>query len=126
MQFVIDRSKWICGSPNGIECTSLVKTANGKGNTRLLNSDGYMCCLGQIGEQLGCEKDKLLGRLYPSGIFELQNTILIKDEQLSSDAMDINDDPYSTLEDKEQKLTQLFAEHGHKIEFFEEYNARRN
>lgn len=54
-QIKIDRSKWRCGSQNG------PGYAHGKGKTMLLNSNGYMCCVGQMCEQLGIHRDSLLG-----------------------------------------------------------------
>jgi hypothetical protein len=107
MKFTIDRSKWRCGGrgPN----------QRGKYKTQLLNKLGYMCCLGQILEQLGFERTKFLGVCQPSTInFEYEN-ILIKgngyscqNSYLAEAAMAINDNDSITDSEREEKLTELF------------------
>ena len=53
MKFILDYSKWICGSPRGEEM--------GIGDTLLWNEQGYGCCLGHFGLCLGISKESMLG-----------------------------------------------------------------
>lgn len=50
--FTITRSKWLRGE--GPQYSQLLR-----------ERDGKMCCLGQICEQLGVSREKLVGRVYP-------------------------------------------------------------
>jgi hypothetical protein len=58
MKFVVDRTKWICGADN-------IKTKKGKGVASLLNSQGFMCCLGHCCLQLGITKKSMLNKGSP-------------------------------------------------------------
>lgn len=128
MKFIIDRQRWICGIP---AIFSNAGCFHGDGDTLLLNEKGYMCCLGQISEQLGVNRDYLkyitrpnfLGNEYRTEMF---TEILIDDKNagnsdLAQEAMNINDDASTTLEEKEVLLTKLFGEDGHELEFINEY-----
>lgn len=117
MKFVIDRSKWRCGQ-NG-------KFKLGAGETLLENEQGYMCCLGQIARQLD-NNIILLDRISPEDLkVEVSPLCIdinghIEDTELSSDAMDINDNMNFTNITREEKLIELFNDHGHEIEFINE------
>ena len=54
MEFIIDRSKWRCGGQG--------KNSRGKGSVKLLNNEGFMCCLGQTCSQTGIENEDLLNK----------------------------------------------------------------
>lgn len=120
MKFIIKRNTW----RNGSESIH----AKGIGNTKLLNSSGYMCCLGQCIQQIDNSLE-LLNIAEPDEvdidisdkkedlyIFINKDNPLLNTE-LADDAMLINDSIYTTSAAKEVKLIKLFAEYGHKIEF---------
>lgn len=113
MKFTIDRSKWRSGLS--------YRYATGKGATLLLNTEGFMCCLGQCMEQEGIRKRLLLNTGAPR---ELRVESIFIDEKganslIANEAIGINDDnePMKTVQEKEESLIELFAKHGHEIEF---------
>lgn len=130
MKFIIDRSKWRCGGEEGLN-------VQGKGPTRLLNREGYMCCLGMCMEQVigyrgslvdtgePCETDEEVPPFTRVDSDEEYGDIL-ENSVLSDAAMTLNDATDTTREEKEGLLTSLFAEHGHEIEFVGEYEDTTN
>lgn len=126
MKFIIDRSQWRCGS--------IGPHAHGKGFARLLNAEGYYCCLGMISEQLGqtdlldcampadLEKDYLLvNKLRCYDDYEDKEYDFYDDTDLSLNAAKINDNSELTDEQRESQLIELFAKEGHEIQFIGEY-----
>ena len=131
MKFSINRKTWRCGGNLRISPTN----THGKGKTKLLNDCDYMCCLGHFCLNLGLEKKELLnvgnpfalkkhvdGLNYPIGEdydkgFSTEYIATIFTEK----AIAINDNPYSTLQQKEENLTTLCKEYGHTLEFVGEY-----
>lgn len=128
MKFVIDRSKWRCGGDGPFR--------RGIGPTHMTNRDGFKCCLGQCGSQLGVPDDSMLLMATPCAVavnwadagermspvlVELTAGRLPEDSALSAAAMDINDDENISHDEREAKLRELFASHGHEIEFVGEY-----
>lgn len=116
-EFIIDRNKWRCGS-------SLNKNARGLGHTRLLNKEGFMCCLGQISLQI--ENVNIDRKGKPSNVCFSKENILVKviynnlgyiDTDLSINAMYINDNSYLTLKERERQLKELFLKHNIKLKF---------
>lgn len=114
-KFTIDRSKWRSGG-YGIN-------AIGRGGTRLLNHEGYMCCLGQICLQLGINKSLLLVKHTPEDIIELSidkknklkeisllnaNTEIIENSKFCVNLMIANDNDTSTTSFREIELINLF------------------
>ena len=87
--FVIDRSKWRNGV-NGIN-------SKGQGITKLLNEEGYMCCLGMVCSQLNISDDKLLRKSHPIDLLQdvpyLTGYVSdeIGDTDLAFEAITIND-----------------------------------
>ena len=111
--FKIDRSKWRSGDAG--------EYMTGAGRAELLNSSGYMCCLGQCMSQLGIEDEDLVGRGEPNCVANLLPFSQYSNcTELSFDAMEINDNLVNTIEHREEKLTELFKKHGLSIEFFGE------
>jgi hypothetical protein len=129
IKVVIDRSKWRTGL-HSVNHT-------GTGDTELLNSDGYMCCLGFCCKAAGildaaisgigapsdlCKVDKEAEKKIGSLVRNCANHTL--NSKLSKDAMSINDDEYSTSPEKEKKLLELFKDSEFEIEFTGEYFQR--
>lgn len=142
MKFVIDRSKWRCGDVG--------EHWVGLGDTRMLNVEGYMCCLGQVARQLGVPDEDLINHgescdcgqwhsvkvEYDDGDWCTDYVRKDTPEMLAMDevmhkkvregvleyyAIKINDNQNTTPEEKEAALKDLFAEAGHEIEFVGEY-----
>lgn len=114
-KFVIDRSKWRSGS--------MGEHAIGKGNTEMLNEQGYMCCLGQICKQLEVQDHLLLGVLTPASTARLGNmkaqleeiglvqtkvtsekTSDVINSEICSKMIDINDRTEYSLDTREKML----------------------
>lgn len=134
MKFTIDRSKWKCGGS--------LENVKGKGNTHLLNSAGYMCCLGFVCNQIGFTNEQILNIGMPeeipeevfkkvkedndvTPIFSItkhRGHMVYFNNDLSEKAISINDDPVIGVIEREVKLTELFAKHGHELEFKGEYD----
>lgn len=80
MEFVLDISKWVCGHPT--ESRGRV----GKGRSALLNEEGYQCCVGQFSEQLGIEKEAMLGLTTVGALYcraKAESTSKVLEEYLS-------------------------------------------
>ena len=113
---ILDEAKWRCGN-NADEANR-----RGTGGTRLLNREGYMCCLGQFSKQLNKKvtDELLLDAGKPYEIY-LHIPLLLKkngtNSDLSREAMKINDDTDTTVTEKVKALRKLFAEKGFKIIF---------
>lgn len=135
MKFSVQRAKWRCGGPNG-------STAHGRGDTRLVNRENYQCCLGFVCEQLGIPHDELVNRLSPAALifdFDCKDAFVTfhdilrrelrydenggRNSRLCRRAVEINDGDTDTREERERKLTALFAEYGHELVFEGEYES---
>jgi hypothetical protein len=115
VNFTIDYAKWRCGGdgPNKL----------GDGRTALLNDKGFMCCLGQVSLQLGLTTRQIFGKYAPVNVMvenilcERLTSGVFASSALAGDAMKINDNTETTPAEKMAALKELFAEHGHEIEF---------
>jgi hypothetical protein len=121
MEFIIDRSIWRCGGDNN----DSPNNEKGLGQTALLNTQGFMCCLGQVSKQLGATETMLLDHGEPCDVeklFDLDKQFILLDEdglrtRLTIDAMSINDDCGINLKEREKQLKNLFSEHVVKLKF---------
>jgi hypothetical protein len=127
IKVTIDRSKWRTGAD------SIYSTGNGA--TCLLNSQGFMCCLGFCSKALGIEDAVMLNKNYPSNIYckVLENSKLVFnaayekfDTNLTSAAVVINDFSFSSPETKEEELLELFNDSVFELEFIGEYTKEKN
>lgn len=122
IKVTIDRSKWRTGCfREGI--------ATGQGYTKLLNKEGFMCCLGFVCEAAGVHSDDLLQveNPYELGVdvpelTEWLHGHVYDDSELSLSAIEINDDPDLRASEKEQKLLELFKDSPYELEFVGEYS----
>jgi hypothetical protein len=118
----IDVLKWRTGD------FSQFKT--GEGTTQLLNSSGYMCCLGFMCIQSGLDRKDLFGWGEPCELHKKVPNLNIfipsdyddnegyyNNSRLSDAAININDNDKTSITEKMKKLTTLFAEHGITIKF---------
>lgn len=96
----LDALKWRCGGVR--DCDSRL----GEGNTCLLNTEEYMCCLGQFSLQAGVSKSDLWGVMYPAGLSfivpelneKYEDSDLKRDTLFASRCALINDDRNSVYE----------------------------
>lgn len=136
-KLIIDRARWRTGGHETLGDSVIT----GIGQTRLLNKEGYMCCLGFACEQSGVPKDALLNKASPSCISEeseefthgydkaLLNSKLLsqnvegffRNSDLSDSAMNINDSISLTIEKREFEIKELFSKNGIEVEFINEY-----
>lgn len=117
--FTIDRSKWRCGGD--IE-------PRGLGTTMMLNQEGFMCCLGQIGRQLGCPDEEMLHCGEP---WECGEYFVLEDEwgcpedlwhgKFLYEAIKINDSEELTDIQRERSLERLAEQYGLRIDFIGDY-----
>lgn len=112
---ILDYSKWRSGAEGDNKV--------GEGKTKLLNSEGFMCCLGQFSTQLAPElsKNSILGESSPAYLsksipgLSYKKIDIIKDTPLSNKAIEINDNEDTTPERKIVLLRKLFRSKGYKI-----------
>ena len=117
---VLNESIWRCGDDSKDPSKS-----RGTGYTKLLNEEGYMCCLGQFSLQLSPELKRadLLHRHFPQNLEIAVEDLTakaygeLKDTELSKKAVAINDNSHSTISEKVKELTELFAKYEYKIIF---------
>ena len=113
----LDVNKWRCGANGGYKL--------GEGDTELLNSEGFMCCLGQFASQLNpiIKTEDLLYIGEPSDInYEIVDLNKktgfenMCNTDLSFKAIDINDNDDTTVIEKIDLLKELFIKHNYNIE----------
>lgn len=102
-KFTVERSKWL------------------RGIGSILSDGELMCCLGFVCLQLGASEADILGIGMPSQITHvamvtplLVKTVegIAKASSLALEAVEINDSPYISDDERERQLVMLFAEHG--------------
>ena len=114
-ELILDYSTWRCGD--------FGENQLGKGDTYLLNDEGFMCCLGQFTPQINnfIIKDEMLGVSDPSDLGEKVLSLNKKENRrfrttrLSDEAININDDTCSTPEEKIKALQRVFKKEGYTI-----------
>lgn len=114
--FVLDFNIWRCGlnGPN--------KVGEGK-DTRLLNQEGYRCCLGQFLGQCGLEEHALLDKVSPMealGTFhkelELFADLATGTTRFTNELMYFNDNHADLLIDRVRKLKSRINNEGFKLQ----------
>jgi len=125
LKYILDVSKWRCGEDGQYRLH--------KGRTKMLNTKGYMCCLGQFAEQLGIDAEDLegadaprnvaanLGRRYdPEMVHFLRGGDSIFNTRLAKDLMDINDNEDDKPLEKIDNIRNRLEEEGHTLEVINE------
>ncbi len=122
--FTINRSTWRFGGYDKYKQFGL---------TKLLNTQGYMCCLGSISEQCGVPRKDLLNIDYPYDLLSQHhdlvsflrekptNSIFANNTFLAQQAANINDNSNISNEERETRLIELFKTEGYTISFTGEY-----
>src|SRR5688500_5363036 len=97
-KLILDYSKWRCGE-DGINKV-------GECIVALLNDQGFMCCLGQFGKQMGMNDEEMLNKGEPIECnTHTQVPLFINDNySFVADAISINDDELTTPERKIELL----------------------
>jgi hypothetical protein len=121
-KLVLDYSKWRCGGWNK------VAYGVGEGPTLLRNASGFMCCLGQWILQLRSdlnEKDITDVRTpmelkihIPLFTFDTHNVFPtpFRNTEFANQAMSINDNPKTTVNEKIDQLHDLLEKQGLELE----------
>jgi hypothetical protein len=111
-EITIVRSKWRTGDSG--------ENATGKGETRLVNKNGYKCCLGFIACEFRPHNKKIVDYCYPNECdFDIPDlkTLGGNDSSLTNSAVAINDDMDTTVKQKEVALKKLFKDSCYKLKF---------
>lgn len=111
--FTIERSKWLRGE--------------GANNSMLFRSDGKLCCLGQVCQQLGFSESDMLKQESPSNLRTLiegltevrQCRKVVSDTVHGSEMMRVNDETLDEWEDREQALSELAQQAGFSLKFID-------
>ena len=114
-KLTLDYAKWRCGGTGqGISPDPEKGMGVGTGTTKLLNSDGYMCCLGQWVLQVAkVTENDILNKSMPHQLNEPCIFTQAKNNSLFEDkAIRINDNPNTTVSTKLIQLTQLCKDYG--------------
>lgn len=123
----IDRSKWRTGQME-LRHLEAGQHATGKGDTRLINPQGYKCCLGFVCQQAG-PRQKLTDKFDPKNLGEPVPGLSFRDvddmqlTKLSKQAINVNDDEMTTAKQKKQKLRSLFKDSPYQLVFEGEYTV---
>lgn len=100
-----------------------------RGDPRLLNERGFRCCLGFCASQLGVPDPAMLEMGTPADVGKDVGPLTFRrgdpdddfaswgDTELTTGAVEINDDPTLSDLERESGLESLFEKHGHTIEF---------
>lgn len=98
-------------------------TLSGGGPRRLLNLEGFKCCLGFFSLACGVPAKEILGASGPDNLKKddqekiPQLVFLEEHTALTIEAVKINDDPFIEEAEREQKLSELFRKKGVKLKF---------
>ena len=128
-KLILDVSIWRCGKHSAYYGSSQDNdnTGTGQGNTKLLNDEGYMCCLGQFAHQAGVSKEELLDHSYPHELpeefyieglvfeFNIEDSFFPSSTDFAKEAITINDDTKTTVKRKTELLQTLCTEYNMKL-----------
>jgi hypothetical protein len=119
--FTLDVKKWICGAPSDKEPNN-DRRSTGEGGTLLLNTKGYMCCLGQFSKQCGLKDEDIKHTGVPGALAYHLGPFNKKDKdgdlkctKLSDVLININDDPATTIPEKIRKMKRTLSKWKYKL-----------
>ncbi len=118
----INRAKWRSGQNGDLH--------TGKGEARLLNGEGFMCCLGFAAHQLGrINKGKMLDIVQPEDLDKVitplsYKGVFICNTKFSEECITLNDDRKITRKQRERRLIRKFNAQGIDLKFHGEYPER--
>ena len=116
--YVLDYSTWRSGDSSANKV--------GNGDTKMLNDEGYSCCLGQFAQQKGIQRNNLLDLVEPNCVAARISKVYDKnfcavskgdkkvfsDTELSSELIHINDSHTQTPAKKLFKIRRLLHDAG--------------
>lgn len=126
-EYTLDCARWRCGEDLGFGNVQQIDNSLGRGETALLNKEGYMCCLGQFAEQAGVALERLFAgdpeelAFNSEGCYDENFVYLdsVEDQlsyfrhtDLAEDAMIINDDPSTNPVEKIDQLRERLRREG--------------
>lgn len=112
-EYTLDIKTWRCGPTEGGTPFSM-----GKGNTRLKNKEGYMCCLGQFATQAGVTltDPSFLNPIYLFTDYGQYDPNFVNEDgthtRLTAECIQINDSHNLTVRERVEMLTDLLMKHG--------------
>lgn len=115
---IINRSKWRTGGdPDITDSTNKKENVTGKGDTQLLNNEGFMCCLGFRCQQMGIPKKDLLNIASPNGLKDWDIPDLLTtspfgtviNSKFTMEAIRINDKADISSKEREKQIKEHFA-----------------
>lgn len=120
----INRAKWRTGGHN--------EGQSGEGETRLLNQEGYMCCLGFASHQIGkMAKETLEGAIMPSSLGRVISPLVKRSEsgkcintRFSNECAHLNDSNSITRKQREYRLKRKFNAQGIDLQFVGKYEDK--
>lgn len=121
MNYTLDLARWRCGRYGPFGTHSL-----GAGDTLMLNSSGYECCMGQFARQKGVPEEHLLNAAEPQSVAIRMGKIydrafvrkpgrIYRHTALGFKLLEINDDPNATIEQKIILIREALAKKGHTL-----------
>lgn len=123
LSFTVKLSKWRCGFSDGNVEDAKRDTTLGKGETSLLNDYGYKCCLGFACQQAGykgkisdCGGPNDLAYAIP-GLSYRDKTGTLDSTDFTDQAIQINDNRETTIEQKQKALISLGKRNNIKVNF---------
>jgi len=128
-KLTLDMSIWRCGKHSAYYGSSRDNdnTGTGQGNTKLLNDEGYMCCLGQFAHQAGVLKEELLDHSYPHELpkefyveglvfdFNVEDSFFPSSTDFAKEAITINDETETTVAEKIELLKKSCETYGREL-----------
>lgn len=121
LSFTVQLSKWRCG-----DYSSYSENILGHGETQLENNHGFMCCLGFACKAAGYT-GSMIGKGAPHGLKirldglthynSSSSTADVEDTPFSLAAIKINDDTFTTIEEKKKALKTLGERYNIHIDF---------
>ena len=116
--YKLDVSTWRCGNP------AFPPSYIGKGDTFMLNDEGYMCCLGQFAKQKNVSDEHLLKKSTPMGVdikYDPAFCLSDRNTRLSRILMDINDCILTTPKEKVISIQKELENYGHTLTVINEH-----
>jgi|SRR6478736_2298948 len=107
-KLILDYSKWRCGA-NG-------SNSVGEGFTMMLNNEGYSCCLGLFSKQYNVPDCYLIDFGTPDHLVNHGIQIPLFTNPFVCAAVQINDDPNTTPEQKISSIGSMLKRHGIELE----------
>lgn len=108
MKLIIDRAKWLRGE-------------GGLPSYLLRKYDNKMCCVGFYLKACGMKDVDILSKSVPSKVVDLPKhalwLVIGRLDSHNSGLLHVNDTTFSSEDERENKITEIFAQHDVQVEF---------